>query len=180
MSEIGTRDTVGRRVVVVGMSGAGKSTFARALGAKTGLPVIHLDLHRWNPGWVRKPEDEFREEQRGLVSVEEWIIDGNVALDIRLERADTVVFLDTPWWICARRAFMRGLRRPPLFQPPDGCDDSAWRQLRLEWWGVWRIWLGRRSEREQELANLSRHGQRVARHVLRSKREVHQFLESLP
>ncbi len=133
MSEIGLPLAVGSRVVVTGMAGAGKSTFSRALSAKTGLPVIHLDLHSWNPGWVRRPEDEFREKQRALLAGQKWIVDGNVAPDLGFERGETLVFLDTPWWICARRAFVRGLRRPRGFQPPEGCDDSAWRRLRDEW-----------------------------------------------
>ena len=163
------------------MAGAGKSTFSRALSAKTGLPLIYLDLHFWKPGWVAPQEDEWREKQRGLLAGEEWIADGNYqrSLDLRLERADTVVFLDTPWWTCARRAFIRGIRRPVGFQAPDGCDDSRWRQLRDEWRVVWRIWRRRRSERERELAILSRHGKHVALYRLRSKRSVDAFLDTL-
>ena len=59
---------MGHRVVVTGMAGAGKSTFSRALSAKTGLPVIHLDVHFWKPGWVEPSEEEWREKQRGLLS----------------------------------------------------------------------------------------------------------------
>lgn len=43
---------LGRRVIVTGLAGSGKSTFALALAGKTDLPVIHLDLHFWKPGWV--------------------------------------------------------------------------------------------------------------------------------
>jgi adenylate kinase family enzyme len=173
--------SVARRVVVTGMAGAGKSTFSRALSAKTGLPVIHLDVHFWKPGWVEPPEDEWREKQRGLLAGDEWIVDGNyhATLDLRLERADTVVFLDTPWWICARRAFVRGIRKPPAgFELPDGCDDSAWRRMRDEWRLVWRIWRGRRSERERELGIVSRQANQVALYVLRSKRAAHEFLNA--
>jgi adenylate kinase family enzyme len=46
-----------RRVMVVGSGGAGKSTFAGALGAHTGLPVTHLDWHFWRPGWEPTPWD---------------------------------------------------------------------------------------------------------------------------
>jgi adenylate kinase family enzyme len=49
-----------RRVAVVGSSGAGKSTFARDLGARTGLPVVHLDRPFWRPGWVETPREEWR------------------------------------------------------------------------------------------------------------------------
>lgn len=182
MSESGRAISVGRRVVVTGMAGAGKSTFSRALSAKTGLPVIHLDFHFWKPGWVEPPEDDWREKQRGLLAGDAWIVDGNYhgTLDLRLKRAETVVFLDTPWWICAWHAFARGLRKRPLgFDLPDGCDDSAWRRLRDEWWLVWRIWRVRRSERERELGILSQHGRHAALHMLRSKRATRKFLDGL-
>ena len=59
------------------MIGSGKSTFARALAARTGLPVIHLDLHYWKPGWAQPTDTEWRERQRTLLAGEAWIIDGN-------------------------------------------------------------------------------------------------------
>ncbi|MET0326778.1 MAG: isopentenyl transferase family protein, partial [Ilumatobacteraceae bacterium] len=43
MSE--SRAAIGRRVVITGLAGSGKSTLAVALAARTGLPIIHLDLH---------------------------------------------------------------------------------------------------------------------------------------
>jgi hypothetical protein len=59
------------------MAGAGKSTFSRALSAEIGVPVIHLDIHFWQPGWTEPSEDEWREIQRDLLTADEWIIDGN-------------------------------------------------------------------------------------------------------
>lgn len=169
---------IGSRVLVTGIAGSGKSTFTRALAARTGLPVIHLDVHFWKPGWVAPSEDEWREKQRGLLAGDAWIADGNYpeTLDLRLERADTVVFLDTPWWVCAGRAFLRGLRKP-LGEMPQGCDDSAWRRLRDEWRLAVVIWRHRRSEPEREHEIISEHGQHVALHVLKSKRAVRQFLD---
>ena len=110
MSEIDSALRVGHRVVVTGMAGAGKSTFARELSVKTSLPVIHLDVHFWKPGWVEPSDAEWRDIQSTLLAGDDWIVDGNYheTLDLRLERADTVVYLDTPWWLCAARAFVRG------------------------------------------------------------------------
>jgi adenylate kinase family enzyme len=172
--------SVGRRVVVTGMAGAGKSTFSRALSAKTGLPIVVLDFHFWLPGWAEPTEDEWREKQRRLLADDDWIADGNyhASLDLRLERADTVVFLDIRWWICAWRAFVRGIRtRPVDFELPTGCDESRFRRLRDEWWLVWRIWRVRRSDRERELKIVSQHGEHVALYMLRSKRAVREFLD---
>ena len=174
--------SVGRRVVVTGIAGAGKSTFSRSLSAKTGLPVIHLDLWFWQPGWVEPSEADWREKQRDLITSDEWILDGNyhATLDLRLERADTAVFLDTSGWVCVWRALVRGVRkRPDGFQLPQGCDEPALRRLRDEWLLAWRIWRVHRSERDRELEILSRHTNHVALYLLRSKGATRGFLGAI-
>jgi adenylate kinase family enzyme len=176
----GAAAAFGRRVLVDGMAGSGKSTFARALSEKTGLPVVHLDVHYWQPGWTKPSEDAWRQTQRRLLASDAWIADGNdlETLELRLERADTVVLLDTPWWTCAYRAFMRGLLKP-VGEMPVGCRDSFWRRLRDEWRLVGVILRDRRSEPERALAIVAQQGQHAALHVLRSKREVREFLGRL-
>jgi adenylate kinase family enzyme len=166
-----------RRIVVTGMAGSGKSTFSRALAVKSGLPLIHLDLEFWKEGWTEPSEAEWREKQRSVLAGAAWIADGNYAetLDLRVERADTVVVLATPWWRCAVRAFLRGFRMPD--QLPEGCAYSRWQRLRDEWRLIPAIWRGRRTELERELAIIARHGQHVSRHVLESKRAIREFLD---
>ena len=172
--------SIGRRVLVIGMAGSGKSTFSRALSARTGLPVIHLDVHYWKPGWVKPSEDEWRATQRSLLAGDAWIADGNDldTLELRLGRADTVVLLDTPWWTCATRAFMRGLLKP-VGEMPEGCEDSAWRRLRDEWRLVGVILRDRRSEPQRGLAIVAEQGRHAALHVIGSKRAAREFLDGL-
>jgi adenylate kinase family enzyme len=170
---------LGRRVVVTGLAGSGKSTLAVALAARTGLPVIHLDLSFWKPGWVAPSETEWREKQRDVLAGDAWIADGNYheTLDLRLERADTVVVLDMPWWLCSTRALLRGFRMPG--ELPDGCDYSAWMRLRDEWRLAVRIWRKRRLEPEREREIISQQGQHLAVRVLTSTRAVSDFLDAL-
>jgi adenylate kinase family enzyme len=176
----GASPMIGHRVLVAGMMGSGKSTFARALAARTGLPVIQLDVHYWKPGWVRPSDDEWRKRQRELLAGDAWIIDGNYneTLAIRLERADTVVYLDSPWWLCAKRAFMRGLRKPDV-EMPEGCKDSVYRRLRDEWGGVGKIWHNRRSEPEYARSEIFHHASDTTVHLLHSRREATAFLDAL-
>ncbi len=171
---------IGHRVLVDGIMGSGKSTFARALAARTGLQVIHLDVHYWNPGWVRPSDDEWRERQQALLAGGAWIIDGsyNETLALRLEGADTVVFLDSPWWSCAKRAVVRGLSKPGA-EMPEGCEDSVSRRWRDEWGGVGRIWRHRRSELAYARSEISRHGRHTTVHVLRSRREARALLGAI-
>ena len=170
---------LGRRVIVTGLAGSGKSTFSLALAARTGLPVVHLDLHFWKPGWVAPSEAEWREEQDRLLAGEAWIADGNYdeTLDLRLGRADTVVVLDMSWWLCAGRAFLRGFRMPD--ELPEGCAYSARQRLLDEWRLAVRIWRRRRSEPQREREIISQRGQDVTLYVLTSQEAVKEFLTRL-
>jgi adenylate kinase family enzyme len=161
-----------RRILVIGCSGSGKSTLARRLGGILELPVIHLDRHFWRPGWVETPREEFRERVRELVAREAWIMDGNYSstLDIRLEAADTAVFLDYPRPVCLRRILRRRLLsgvRPRPDMNPD-CPE------RLSWEFVEYIWNYRKSRRPGILERLRDYDREV--HILRDDVEVECFL----
>jgi adenylate kinase family enzyme len=171
--------TLGRRVVVTGLAGSGKSTLALALAARTGLPVVHLDLAFWKPGWVAPSETEWRAKQREVLGGDSWIADGNYheTLDVRLERADSVVVLDMPWWRCSARALRRGLRMPD--ELPVGCEFSPWSRFRDEWCLAVRIWRNRHSEPERERTTISQHDGDIAVYVLTSKRAVGDFLQGV-
>jgi adenylate kinase family enzyme len=69
--------TVGERIAVIGCCGAGKSYLALQLGAKLGLPVIHLDQLAWRAGWVEVPNDELARKQQAVFTRDSrWIADG--------------------------------------------------------------------------------------------------------
>ena len=68
----------------------------RDLGEKTGLPVVHLDQHFWNDGWIQTPRNRWEEKVDRLIASDQWVIDGNYGgtMEARLARADTIHFLD--------------------------------------------------------------------------------------
>lgn len=90
------------RVIVIGNSGAGKSTFARALRDAAGLPLYYLDRiwHRADRTTVTREEFDSRLEE--ILRTGRWIIDGGYArtLEQRLATCDTVFFLDYPLEVC--------------------------------------------------------------------------------
>lgn len=95
--------------MVIGCPGGGKSTFARALHEKTGLPLIYLDRLNWNADRTTVSREVFRRRLEEAVAEERWIIDGNYGstLELRLRRCDTVFFLDYPVEICLAGALAR-------------------------------------------------------------------------
>ena len=119
---------LGKRIIIIGNSGSGKTTLSYQLGELLKLPVIHLDKEYWKEGWVTTPKDEWREKVNAFVSGTEWILDGNFGstLEIRISRADTVIFLDYNRFLCLfgviRRIFRHlGKTRPDM---ADGCPEK--------------------------------------------------------
>jgi adenylate kinase family enzyme len=97
------------RVIVIGSPGAGKSTLATELARLTELPLFHLDQMAWLPGWVESDRAAFRARVDSVIEQPRWIIDGNYggSLRQRLARADTVIDLDLPGWLCLARTLKR-------------------------------------------------------------------------
>lgn len=91
-----------QKVMVIGCPGSGKSTFSRALQEITGLPLFHLDMLYWNADKTSVPESVFRERINNTIIKDRWIIDGNYGstIDLRLQRCDTVFFLDYQTEVC--------------------------------------------------------------------------------
>ena len=66
-----------QRVLVLGCSGAGKSTFSRRLARATDLPLVELDYAFWQPGWVKTPREQWLMTAAALAAEPRWIMDGN-------------------------------------------------------------------------------------------------------
>lgn len=113
------------RIAVIGISGSGKSTFARALAAKSGLPLRHADGLEWMENWTERPEDKLFAMHAAWLAEPRWIIEGWVdpKRANRLDAADLVIDLDLPGWLCALRVLHRMLAAGKRDELPEGCVD---------------------------------------------------------
>lgn len=101
-----------QRVVVVGISGAGKTTLAAALAAQLGVPHVELDALWHGPGWV--PRTDYAADVQRLTEAPGWVVDGwghPPTRDLVWSRADTVVWLDLPRPVVVARVLRRSVRR---------------------------------------------------------------------
>lgn len=163
-----------KRILVIGSSGAGKSTFARRLSEATGLRLIHLDKLFWNPNWVETAKDEWRKKIEKTLQGESWIIDGNYSgtMETRLAACDTVIFLDMPRALCVYRilkrvAFYRKGSRPDM---AEGCDE------RFDWEFIKWVWNYPQRSKPKVEALLKKFQDTKTVIRLKSKREIENFL----
>ncbi len=166
-----------KRVMVIGSSGAGKSTLAKRLGNLLNVNVYHLDALFWKPNWVLTDKDEQREIQKELVENEEWVIDGTYlgTMDIRLHKADTVIFLDFHRTICMYRILKRRFQYRNKVRPDMGADCIEKIDLEFIKW----VWNFPKTHRSEILRTLERYSNEKEIIVLTSKKEVNLFLQEV-
>ncbi|MCI0754375.1 P-loop NTPase family protein [Teichococcus vastitatis] len=147
------------RIVVIGISGAGKTTLARRLAARLGLPHLELDAVYWGPGWTEAAEPAMRQSLLALAEQPGWVADGNYfaeALPTLWTRATHLVWLDYPHRVVMprviRRSAWRLLGRATLWNG----NRERWRNLLDPGHPVryaWRMLLPRRAAIEAALAS---------------------------
>jgi adenylate kinase family enzyme len=163
------------RIAIIGCGGSGKSSLARALGTALGITPVHLDGLYYGRDWKPLDKEQFAALQRDLVAKPRWIIDGNYAssLPIRLEAADTVIFLDLPAWICLWGIIQRRL------QHGGGQHDAIGVYDRITWSFIRYIAGYRKRMAPRVLQLIADHAGDARVVVLRSRHAVERYLEGV-
>jgi adenylate kinase family enzyme len=111
---------VADRILVYGVTGSGKTTIARQIAARTGLPWHEVDNLTWEPGWEVVPVEEQRRRIAAICAGERWILDTAYGawLEVPLARVELIVALDYPRWRSLarliRRTLLRNLDHKPI------------------------------------------------------------------
>ena len=100
------------RVLVCGITGAGKTTFAKALAERLGLPYHEVDALFHGRNW--QPIPTFVDDVTALVEHPQWVFDSHgyrAVRDLMWSRADTAIWLDYSRAVVMRRVIGRSARR---------------------------------------------------------------------
>jgi adenylate kinase family enzyme len=135
-----------KRVNVKGISGSGKSTFALELARRLGLPYVELDAVHHGPNWSEPTDEVFRARVQAAMDAapDGWVIDGNYEGklgELVLSQADTIVWLDLPFRVKARRLWRRTATRIRDDVELWSGNKETWRNVlwgreALFWWMV--------------------------------------------
>lgn len=152
---------------------------ARRLGERLALPVSHMDFLFWKPGWRQAEPEEFRARIENSVAGDGWISEGNYSsrsFDLRLPRADLIIWLETPRAVCLRRVILRTLLRRPRPDLPAGCEE----RLDAEFLTFLRyVWTFDRDSRPNLEAARAAIAPEVPVVRLRGERQIDDFLTEI-
>ncbi|MDT9718609.1 DNA topology modulation protein [Paenibacillus sp. ClWae2A] len=165
------------RILVIGSGGSGKSTLSQKLSNILDLPVIHLDTYFWNPKWVPKPNEEWDKIVEQFTNGDHWIIDGNYSrtMDIRIKKADLIIFLDMPRLLCSYRIIKRRIMYHNKTRP----DMNAGCKEKLDWEFIKWVWNYRTRSRMntiKELEQVKEHQQVI---IIKTRKQVNELIERL-
>nr|WP_199315674.1 adenylate kinase [Nostoc sp. PCC 7120 = FACHB-418] len=113
------RGVVVKKVAVFGNTGGGKSTLSKRLSQITGLPLYPLDKIKYQSGGAEVPQEEYKRTHQQILATDRWIIDGFGCMEtlwLRLEEADTLIFIDLPLYVhflWVTKRLITGYLRPP-------------------------------------------------------------------
>ena len=164
------------RILIIGCSGAGKTTLAKELSQKLGLPLIHLDQLWWTGDWKHVTREEFDSRLAMAVNMDQWIIDGNYSrtIPMRLPKCDTIIYLDFNRWECLLGMFQRVMRYRGKKRPDMGGNCKE----RFDWEFIKFIWNFNKNNRVQNYTWIAqaKHARSI---VLRNRKQVKMFLDCL-
>lgn len=172
-----------KKIIVIGISGAGKSVLSRQVSQDLNLPLYHLDRIFHLPKGEMLDRSLFLAEQKKIMSQEAWIIDGNYAgsLPDRVAEADTIIWLDFPAWLCVMRVFKRSLRfRRDKQTRPDMASHFEERLFSREYVAfLYFVGSFNRKVRPNILAAVNQSSAHTELISLKNKQDVMHFLSQL-
>jgi adenylate kinase family enzyme len=127
--------TIVKKIMIFGIPGSGKSTFASKLSKKLNIPVEHLDSYFFIENWVERDKQDFLQIQQKLVSQENWIIDGNAisSLEMRFAKADVALYFRFSRLLCLWRVLKRFLHKKQIGKAVGCSSKISWKFLCYLW-----------------------------------------------
>lgn len=118
------------RILVYGVTGSGKTTFARAVAERLDLHLILADDLAWGPDWQQHPKEVQLERIDAATARDRWILDSMYGfwMPVVQPRVDLVLGLDYPRWLSLSRLLRRTAHRCLTGEQCCNGNRETWRQ----------------------------------------------------
>jgi len=102
-----------KKINIVGTSGSGKSTFAKALASQLNIKYIEMDALFWRPNWQHSPDEKFFDELTKELTMDSYVLDGNYSRTqhIKSQYIETTIWLDYSFIRTFCQVLIRSIKR---------------------------------------------------------------------
>ncbi|GIO23240.1 AAA family ATPase [Oceanobacillus sp. J11TS1] len=127
--------SIANRIIIIGSPGAGKSTLSTQIAQIGNIPLLHLDSIQWIDNETNASQATFDAKLKEEIKKDQWVIDGNYArtLELRMKRAEMVIWLDLPRSVCLYRILKRYVKNKGKKNPHGNPDRLDFSFLRFVW-----------------------------------------------
>jgi adenylate kinase family enzyme len=165
------------KILVVGYSSSGKSTFSKRLSKHYGIDVLHIDTIFFGPNWIKRDPKEVEQEIYDFMYKKEWIIDGqyrHLATE-RYEQCDQLFLFDFNRFKCLYGAIKRRIKYHN--QNRDSIAKGCKERLNLSF--LWWILFSGRKKDSKALMKLYKQKYKHKAIVFKNRRQVNKYLKSI-
>lgn len=167
------------KIAIIGYSASGKSTLASYLSKHYEIPCLHLDKLRFLPQWQERSNEDMQKLVADFLDQHDsWVIDGNYSFcsyELRMEEADSIIFMNFSPWNALYRAFKRylfyrGKTREDM--SPDCPEKLDWEFIR------WILKDGRTATAKQRYQKVCEtYPNKIT--ILHNQRELDEFMNKV-
>ncbi len=168
------------RIMIIGFCGAGKSTLARKMGGKLGIEPTYMDALHWLPDWTESTREHKINLLAPVLERERWIVEGSyrkVLYQERLDKADTIIFLDINRFLCLWRVIKRRIMYHGKTRPDMGKDCPERLNAEFLRWVVWGCRL-KRGKVYEELDAVRKNYPDKRIYIFRRPKQAEEFLNN--
>lgn len=165
------------KIMVIGYSSSGKSTFSKRLSRCYNTPILHIDRIFFAPNWVERDKKLVEQEIREFMKQDNWIIDGlyrKMATE-RFEIADKIFIFDFNRFKCLYGAITRRIKfhNQNRDSIAEGCKE------RLNFSFIWWILFSGRKKNSKELLKSIKNNYKDKVIVFKNRKQTNQYLRSI-
>lgn len=164
------------KILVIGFSASGKTTFSDRLSKILNIEVMHLDTYHFLDNWVERDNDEFEKIVNEFISKDDYIVEGNYTgiAKKRFEEADIVFYFGFNRFKCLYGQIRRYFKYKNKVR--DEYITDCKEKMDIEFI-KWILYKGRTKKKKKHFLQITNNAKE--HYIFKNRRQVNKYLKQI-